>query len=360
MTSANLALTSGDRSIPAEALAAYKAAAGRLAAEQPQCHLEWPLLAAIGRIESDHGRDITGQIVQAGFVHQAILGPVLNGTDGNALIRDTDHGVLDGNKQFDRAVGPMQFIPSTWRIFGRDGNGDGRADPNNISDAALATATYLCAGGRDLQQGDELRAAILGYNHSTDYLRAVVAWMAVYSGKAPKVDLTPLASDDTIGAGLIPAFDASDLGGGDLPGYLPFDFGSGDTSADGHHDTPFAADGRCETTPSTSIDAYAHHERYGRPPRRRRPARRLPRADPDGHADADPDAPPLDLPSRRGTGDTAVDLRTCDRPHRQSPGRRPSPRRRGSRGAAGDVHRDDRAHRLRRAAAADGAAAGHA
>jgi hypothetical protein len=226
----NLALTSGDRTIPAQALAAYQAAARRLAVDDPQCHLTWPLLAAIGRIESDHGRDATGLIIEAGFVHRAILGPVLNGTDGNALIRDTDNGVLDGNKQFDRAVGPMQFIPSTWRIYGRDGNGDGLADPNNINDAALAAATYLCAGGRDLQQGDVLRAAILGYNHSTDYLRAVVAWMAVYSGKAPKVDLTPLASEVTTGVppGLIPAFDNLGL----------FDLGTGDSGPTG---TPPAA-----------------------------------------------------------------------------------------------------------------------
>ena len=231
-----LALTSGDRSIPADALAAYQAAARRLAAEEPQCHLGWQLLAAIGRIESNHGRDVTGQIIQAGFIHHAILGPVLNGTDGNALIRDTDHGVLDGNKQFDRAVGPMQFIPSTWRIFGRDGNGDGRADPNNISDGALATATYLCAGGRDLQQGAALRAAILGYNHSTDYLRAVVAWVAVYSGKAPKVDLSPLASDDE--TGVIPAFDDSGLDGSDLPDEPPIDMGPGDTSDPSTAPTP--------------------------------------------------------------------------------------------------------------------------
>src|SRR4051794_9346664 len=220
---ANLALTSGDRTIPAAALAAYQAATSRLAASEPQCHLGWPLLAAIGRIESNHGRDVTGNIIQAGFIQRAILGPVLDGTNGNALIRDTDHGVLDGDKKFDRVVGPMQFIPSTWRIFGRDGNGDGRADPNNIRDAALATATYLCASGRDLRQGDALRAAVLGYNHSTDYLRAVVAWIAVYSGKAPNVDLTPLGSEDSTGVppGLIPALDDLGLGDEELPSDFP-------------------------------------------------------------------------------------------------------------------------------------------
>ena len=44
----------------------------------------------------------------------------------------------------------MQFIPSTWMIYGADGNGDGIKDPFNIFDAALAAANYLCDAGGDL------------------------------------------------------------------------------------------------------------------------------------------------------------------------------------------------------------------
>jgi hypothetical protein len=74
----------------------------------------------------------------------------------------------------------MQFIPSTWARWGTDGNGDGRADPDNVFDAALAAGRYLCAGGRDLSDPAELDRAVLGYNHSQAYLRTVRAWYAYY------------------------------------------------------------------------------------------------------------------------------------------------------------------------------------
>ncbi|MER7666375.1 hypothetical protein [Streptomyces sp. NPDC096193] len=76
----------------------------------------------------------------------------------------------------------MQFIPSTWAHWGADGNRDGRADPGNIFDAALAAGRYLCAGGRDLSGRAGLERAILGYNHSVAYLRTVLAWYAYYLG----------------------------------------------------------------------------------------------------------------------------------------------------------------------------------
>ncbi|MFD0649545.1 lytic transglycosylase domain-containing protein [Streptomyces malaysiensis subsp. malaysiensis] len=108
-----------------------------------------------------------------------ILGPVLNG-DGFALIKDTDGGAYDGDSTHDRAVGPMQFIPSTWASWGRDGNGDGERDPNNIYDAALAAGSYLCADGRDLSVKADLDRAILGYNHSQEYLNTVLSWFEYY------------------------------------------------------------------------------------------------------------------------------------------------------------------------------------
>jgi membrane-bound lytic murein transglycosylase B len=112
-----------------------------------------------------------------------ILGPLLDGV-GTALIRDTDHGVLDGNAALDRAVGPMQFIPATWRLWGADANGDGVADPQNVEDAALAAARYLCAGGRDLSRAADLRAAVRSYNHSDRYVRTVLGLVqAVMSGE---------------------------------------------------------------------------------------------------------------------------------------------------------------------------------
>ncbi|MEA5365226.1 lytic transglycosylase domain-containing protein [Amycolatopsis sp., V23-08] len=166
--------------IPGLVLAAYQRAAARLAADTPACGLPVALLAAIGKVESGHARD--GRVDAAGTALSPILGPVLDGRAGTAAIADTDGGVLDGNAAWDRAVGPMQFIPSTWRRWAADGNGDGRADPENVADAAEASGRYLCAGGRDLRSAAGLDSAVLSYNHSAAYLSQVRSWMLVYQG----------------------------------------------------------------------------------------------------------------------------------------------------------------------------------
>lgn len=114
-----------------------------------------------------------------GTTRNPILGPVLNG-NGFANITDTDGGEYDGDTSHDRAVGPMQFIPSTWATWGSDGNDDGERNPNNVYDAALAAGRYLCAGGRDLSSQSDLEAAILGYNQSQSYLRTVLTWYDFY------------------------------------------------------------------------------------------------------------------------------------------------------------------------------------
>ncbi|AZQ40368.1 hypothetical protein EJ357_13365 [Streptomyces cyaneochromogenes] len=163
--------------LPASVFAAYRRAAERLSREAPGCRLRWQLLAAIGQVESGQARG--GRVTSDGTTVTPILGPRLDGV-AFALIRDTDGGAHDGDGAYDRAVGPMQFIPSTWARWGADGNGDGRRDPNNVFDAALAAGRYLCAGGRDLSVPAELDRAILGYNHSTAYLRTVRAWYAYF------------------------------------------------------------------------------------------------------------------------------------------------------------------------------------
>ncbi len=165
--------------IPAAVLSAYQGAAGRLAVERPRCGLPMVLLAAIGKVESGHARG--GRVDQAGRTVTPILGPVLNGGPGIAAIRDTEGGSLDGDAVWDRAVGPMQFIPGTWATWGADATADGIRDPHNIRDAATAAGRYLCAGGRDLSEPEGLRAAILSYNRSAAYLRIVLTWMATYA-----------------------------------------------------------------------------------------------------------------------------------------------------------------------------------
>ncbi|MFJ3629258.1 lytic transglycosylase domain-containing protein [Streptomyces albidoflavus] len=165
--------------IPATVLRAYRNAERRVAGSDPGCRLSWELLAAIGKVESGHARG--GAVDADGTTRGRITGPALDG-NGFALIRDTDGGAHDGDTVYDRAVGPMQFLPSTWARWGADGNGDGRSDPNNIHDAALAAGHYLCAGTRDLGRPADLDRAILSYNYSQDYLRLVRHWMEFYRG----------------------------------------------------------------------------------------------------------------------------------------------------------------------------------
>ncbi|WP_329055169.1 lytic murein transglycosylase [Amycolatopsis sp. NBC_01488] len=171
-------LPDGPLGIPATALAAYKNAADILGREQPACHIDWALIASIGRIESNHARG--GYVDANGTTREPILGPELNGQGGFAAIPDTDHGELDTDPVWDRAVGPTQFIPATWRGYASDGNGDGKSDPNNIFDAALATGRYLCSGGFDLANPDQLRGAIYRYNNSDTYVNTVILWAEAY------------------------------------------------------------------------------------------------------------------------------------------------------------------------------------
>ncbi len=168
--------------LPETVFAAYRKAETALALRSPGCHLPWQLLAAIGEVES--GQAGRGAVDAGGTTFRPILGPALNGA-GFAAIGDTDGGRYDGDTQWDRAVGPMQFIPSTWASWGVDANGDGKADPNNIFDAAEAAGRYLCAGGRDLSDPAQLDRAVLGYNHSAEYLRTVRNWMAHFGTGSP-------------------------------------------------------------------------------------------------------------------------------------------------------------------------------
>ncbi|GLF98555.1 lytic murein transglycosylase [Streptomyces yaizuensis] len=195
--------------IPATILAAYKNAERTISASDPGCHVPWQLLAAIGKVESGQARG--GRVDGNGTTLSPIRGPVLNGV-GFANIPDTDNGVHDGDTAYDRAVGPMQFIPSTWASWGQDANADGRKDPNNIHDAALAAGRYLCAGERDLRDSADLDRAILSYNQSRTYLRTVLSWFEYYKKGTHSVP---------DGTGALPGSDAPDSPGTDATGDKP-------------------------------------------------------------------------------------------------------------------------------------------
>ncbi len=169
-----------DHDLPAAAMTAYKNAATTEDRQDPACHLPWTLLAGIGRVESDHGRYGGSVLGSDGISRPAIIGVPLNGAGPVAAIHDTDRGRLDGDTVWDRAVGPMQFIPSTWAVAGRDGDGDGIKSPNDLNDAALAAAGYLCAGSDNLLTDAGMRAAIFRYNPSDYYVSLVMAFTRGY------------------------------------------------------------------------------------------------------------------------------------------------------------------------------------
>lgn len=168
--------------IPARALQAYARAHLRTASEQPECRVSWNSIAAIGGIESAHGSANGAALGPDGRPRPDILGPALDGGQF-AAIHDTDDGSLDGDRRWDRAVGPLQFIPSTWERWGADGNGDGAADPHQVDDAALAATRYLCHSG-DLSDPDTWRRAIFSFNHSDAYVADIAYLANVYAARA--------------------------------------------------------------------------------------------------------------------------------------------------------------------------------
>jgi membrane-bound lytic murein transglycosylase B len=165
--------TAAATGIPVRAVLAYGSASLTLDSLQPGCRIAWNTLAGIGAVESAHGTHSGARLLASGTSVPAIRGPALNG-NGVGTIRDSDNGAWDGDRAWDRAVGPMQFIPGTWRRWGSDGSGDGVADPNQIDDAALSAARYLCASG-SMATGDGWRSAIFSYNHSDSYVNNVAA-----------------------------------------------------------------------------------------------------------------------------------------------------------------------------------------
>ncbi|MDY3126788.1 MAG: lytic murein transglycosylase [Corynebacterium sp.] len=176
--------------ISGQALRAYGNA--ELIAKQswPECHLRWNTLAGIGWVETRHGT-YSGNWFQPahldenGFATPPIIGIALNGHNNTAVIADTDGGKWDGDVEFDRAMGPMQFIPDSWRRYGRDANGDGEISPQQIDDAALSAANLLCANGRDLSTEQGWVEAIYSYNFSSDYVSRVARAANSYALEQP-------------------------------------------------------------------------------------------------------------------------------------------------------------------------------
>lgn len=153
--------------IPTHLLPVYRSAA-------VTCRgLPWQVVAAIGWQESQHGQGRVDAVT--GDVDPPIEGPPLDGRQGTALLRDAS--TSDG---YARALGPMQFLTGTWERWATlapDRAPGTTPDVQNAWDAIFTAARHLC-GGRD-HVGD-LRQAVLSYNRSDDYARAVLDKAGAY------------------------------------------------------------------------------------------------------------------------------------------------------------------------------------
>lgn len=168
--------------IPLVAYDAYVSAERNATSIAETCSVDWAVVAGIAQVESRHGRiDDEHRLDEDGTVEPPIRGRQLDGTRGTQTILDTDDGQLDGDPDWDRAMGPLQFIPTTWRELGRDGNDDGAADPDNLYDAALTAVAHLCLREPgDYSARSELRRALIAYNASGRYADDVLRWVDRY------------------------------------------------------------------------------------------------------------------------------------------------------------------------------------
>ena len=169
--------TAAKAGIPVPAVRAY----ARAELEAP-CAIGWTTLAGLGWVESQNGTIGGRTLGDDGRSSRPIIGPALDGRGGLAAIPATPETTAwHGDPRWDHAVGPMQFIGSTWETWASDGDGDGVADPNDIDDAAYAAARYLCASGQNLSTGQGWAEAVYSYNHSQQYVDEVYAAASAYA-----------------------------------------------------------------------------------------------------------------------------------------------------------------------------------
>ncbi len=171
---ANWALRVGQvLDVPDVAIQAYGYAQLELARTDPGCHVTWTTLAGVGQVESKHGQLDGAVLERTGRSSPPIVGPLLDGQGGRALVRDTDAGAFDGDSVYDRAMGPLRIMPGLWRLHAIDADGDAILDPYDIDDAALALARLLCSGEDDLSVLTGWRAGLARYHSGASYNAAV-------------------------------------------------------------------------------------------------------------------------------------------------------------------------------------------
>lgn len=163
--------------IPQVVQNAYLEAQSYLASSDPSCQLSWADLAAIGQIESGQARWDGTRLASNGETYPPILGPALNGKHGTAALASPSVPLFDGAGPYERAVGPMQLLPTTWLSVAPSLPTGIPNDPNNVYSAAMAAGIYLCraAGPAGMRSPAGLRRAYASYNHSRSYVRHAVS-----------------------------------------------------------------------------------------------------------------------------------------------------------------------------------------
>jgi membrane-bound lytic murein transglycosylase B len=193
--------------IPSAALYAYHHAETLLADADPQCHLPWNLVAAIGRVESNHGRIQGNSLTAEGLTTPGIIGAPLDGSKGSKKVADTDKGLWDEDTKFDRPVGPFQILPDIWKKTAIDSDSDGKENPQDIDDAATTAGVFLCSGTGDLSTATGARSAVQRYNNTPSYVDLVLKVSASYAnglysqtpdGYSTAAILTSQAYDQTL------------------------------------------------------------------------------------------------------------------------------------------------------------------
>lgn len=193
--------------IPSAALYAYHHAETLLADADPECRLPWNLVAAIGRVESNHGRAQGSSLTAEGLTTPGIIGAVLDGTKGSKKVADSDRGQFDEDTKFDRPIGPFQILPAVWKQTAVDSDNDGKEDPQDIDDAATTAGVFLCSGSGDLSSAAGARSAVQRYNSTASYVDLVLKISSSYAnglysqtpdGYSTSAILTSQAYDQTL------------------------------------------------------------------------------------------------------------------------------------------------------------------
>jgi cell wall-associated NlpC family hydrolase len=152
--------------IPHRAMHAYATATVLLTEEQPDCHLSWVTLAGVGRTATDHGRVNGGTITEDGTMSEPI---------DTVEVRDFAGDLVS----VPGAAGPLQLSPDVWERF-KASPTEGTPDIQNIDDAALTAGRAMCAGGRDLSDGDGWLDGVSVLQDEPLFLHRVLATANVY------------------------------------------------------------------------------------------------------------------------------------------------------------------------------------